>query len=378
MTYSSALFPGRGAARGGADAASTGGLDRIGAAQPGHHLLEIGCGWGGFAEYAAARVRRHGHRRSRSRGAARLRPRRASRRPASPSASRSCCRTTATSRHASTGSPRSRCSRRSASATGRSTSARVRERLTPGRSRGAAGDHHRRPLLRDLPAQTADFIQRHVFPGGMLPSPVGARRADRARRALREIAPFTFGRHYARTLAGWQQRFQASWPRDPRPGLRRALQADLGPTISPTARRASASATPTSARSTLAPRLTPSPPPSCRRTPARLWRPRPAARRAQPAALRLPAGVLRRDRRPRPRDRRHGAAGGPAARRAERSADRRARRSHALALRPPPPLAAARGPAAAGLDLAAVPAAADGLRRLSAALVAASPTSPGR
>jgi cyclopropane-fatty-acyl-phospholipid synthase len=56
-----------------------------------------------------------------------------------------------------------------------------------------------------------DFIQRHVFPGGMLPSPT-ALRAQIERAGLREIAPFTFGRHYARTLAGWQQRFQASWP----------------------------------------------------------------------------------------------------------------------------------------------------------------------
>ena len=56
-----------------------------------------------------------------------------------------------------------------------------------------------------------DFIQRHVFPGGMLPSP-GVLRAQIERAGLREIAPYSFGRHYARTLAGWQQRFQATWP----------------------------------------------------------------------------------------------------------------------------------------------------------------------
>ena len=56
-----------------------------------------------------------------------------------------------------------------------------------------------------------DFIQRHVFPGGMLPSP-SVLQAQIERAGLREIAPFSFGRHYAHTLAGWQQRFQATWP----------------------------------------------------------------------------------------------------------------------------------------------------------------------
>jgi cyclopropane-fatty-acyl-phospholipid synthase len=59
--------------------------------------------------------------------------------------------------------------------------------------------------------RSVDFIQRHIFPGGMLPSP-GVLRAQIERAGLRETAPFTFGRHYAHTLAGWQQRFQATWP----------------------------------------------------------------------------------------------------------------------------------------------------------------------
>jgi cyclopropane-fatty-acyl-phospholipid synthase len=51
-----------------------------------------------------------------------------------------------------------------------------------------------------------DFIQRHVFPGGMLPSPLAFERsAARAGLALREA--FSFGADYARTLAAWYGRF---------------------------------------------------------------------------------------------------------------------------------------------------------------------------
>ncbi len=56
-----------------------------------------------------------------------------------------------------------------------------------------------------------DFIQRHVFPGGMLPSPSMIRRAsERAGLKLTEGPRFALS--YARTLALWQQRFQAAWP----------------------------------------------------------------------------------------------------------------------------------------------------------------------
>jgi cyclopropane-fatty-acyl-phospholipid synthase len=55
-----------------------------------------------------------------------------------------------------------------------------------------------------------DFIQRYIFPGGMLPSPgVLAREIAKAGLAL-ERQDF-FGPHYARTLSLWQQRFQAAW-----------------------------------------------------------------------------------------------------------------------------------------------------------------------
>ncbi len=58
----------------------------------------------------------------------------------------------------------------------------------------------------------ADFIQRHIFPGGMLPSdPVMREQIATAGLHLDDVR--TFGASYARTLADWQTRFQHAWPR---------------------------------------------------------------------------------------------------------------------------------------------------------------------
>ena len=54
-----------------------------------------------------------------------------------------------------------------------------------------------------------DFIQRYIFPGGMLPSPAAFARQARAA-GLRLDGDFAFGRDYARTLAIWHQRFLAN------------------------------------------------------------------------------------------------------------------------------------------------------------------------
>lgn len=56
-----------------------------------------------------------------------------------------------------------------------------------------------------------DFIQRYVFPGGMLPT--RAMMIEHARRAgLMPVAETAFGESYARTLAEWRRRFLAAWP----------------------------------------------------------------------------------------------------------------------------------------------------------------------
>ncbi|MDE2370710.1 MAG: class I SAM-dependent methyltransferase [Burkholderiales bacterium] len=56
-----------------------------------------------------------------------------------------------------------------------------------------------------------DFIQRHVFPGGMLPTVSAIR--DQARRCgLEMVEALPFGASYAATLAEWRRRFIAAWP----------------------------------------------------------------------------------------------------------------------------------------------------------------------
>lgn len=56
-----------------------------------------------------------------------------------------------------------------------------------------------------------DFIQRHVFPGGMLPSLAALRRQTKEA-GLEWRGDSGFAAHYALTLAEWRHRFEAVWP----------------------------------------------------------------------------------------------------------------------------------------------------------------------
>ncbi len=56
-----------------------------------------------------------------------------------------------------------------------------------------------------------DFIQQYIFPGGMLPSR-SAFRAQAAKAGLKVSDEFAFGRDYARTLAEWRSSFEQRWP----------------------------------------------------------------------------------------------------------------------------------------------------------------------
>jgi cyclopropane-fatty-acyl-phospholipid synthase len=57
----------------------------------------------------------------------------------------------------------------------------------------------------------ADFIQRYIFPGGMLPTRRHLHDLP-ARHGLRVDGEDLFGLDYARTLAEWRRHFLAAWP----------------------------------------------------------------------------------------------------------------------------------------------------------------------
>jgi cyclopropane-fatty-acyl-phospholipid synthase len=87
----------------------------------------------------------------------------------------------------------------------------LQDRLLPG---GLAGLQTITIEDRLFPAYkaSADFIQRHIFPGGMLPSPSRLRQ-EVAKAGLSWRDEHWFGIDYAETLARWNARFQDVWPR---------------------------------------------------------------------------------------------------------------------------------------------------------------------
>lgn len=56
-----------------------------------------------------------------------------------------------------------------------------------------------------------DFIQRYIFPGGMLPTPEILRRLGSIH-GLSHLKERVFPQDYARTLAEWRHRFWSTWP----------------------------------------------------------------------------------------------------------------------------------------------------------------------
>jgi cyclopropane-fatty-acyl-phospholipid synthase len=87
---------------------------------------------------------------------------------------------------------------------------KIREVLTPGGQAGLQIITIRDELF-DHYRTHADFIQKYVFPGGMLGSENRLREeTDRAGLQWRGIT--RFGQDYADTLATWGERFQQAWP----------------------------------------------------------------------------------------------------------------------------------------------------------------------
>jgi len=208
MTYSSALFE---TGQEPLERAQTAKykllVDRMGA-QPGEHVLEIGCGWGGFAEYAA-----------RERGL------------------RVTCLTISKEQYAyavdriaraglsdrvtfklqdyrdETGTYDGIASIEMFEAVGEkywpTYFNTLRERLKPGRN-ATLQIITVQDARFELYRKSVDFIQKYIFPGGMLPSPT-ALRHEVERAGLRVLGSVEFGDSYSQTLRRWHDTFNDRW-----------------------------------------------------------------------------------------------------------------------------------------------------------------------
>ena len=173
-----------------------------------HHVLEIGCGWGGFAEFAAKEV-----------GA------RVTGVTISPAQFEFARRRMFEKGLAEKADIRLVDYRDVTGAFDRVASiemfeavgerywpayfAKIHEVLKSGGRAGLQIITIRDDLFASYRAQV-DFIQRYIFPGGMLPSQ--ARLKQEAARAGLDWQEATgFGQDYARTLSEWADRFQQAW-----------------------------------------------------------------------------------------------------------------------------------------------------------------------
>lgn len=208
MTYSSAIFVGEAETLATAQRrkyASV--LDRIGAG-PDQHLLEIGCGWGGFAEFAAAErgARVTGLTISRAQhDFARQRIQKAGLAERVEIVMRDY--------RDERGSYDGIASIEMFEAVGEkywpAYFDTLRARLKPG-AQATIQVITVPDALFPTYRRTVDFIQKYIFPGGMLPSP-GALRAQIERAGLGLVGSVEFGESYSETLRRWHRSFNARW-----------------------------------------------------------------------------------------------------------------------------------------------------------------------
>ena len=208
MTYSSALFETGQEDLAAAQIAKYRSIvDRMGVA-PGDHVLEIGCGWGGFAEYAAG-----------TRG---LRVTCLTLSPAQLAFARDRLSRAGLSDRVEvrlrdyrdeTGTYDGIASIEMFEAVGQrfwpAYFDTLRDRLRPGRR--AALQIITVPDARWATySRQVDFIQKHIFPGGMLPAP-GKLGEQLARAGLEDAGSITLARDYSITLRRWHARFNDRW-----------------------------------------------------------------------------------------------------------------------------------------------------------------------
>ena len=208
MTYSSALFETGQESMERAQIAKYAQLvDQMGA-KPGDHVLEIGCGWGGFAEYAAKErglrvtaltISREQFEYARDRIAA--------------AGLSDMVELKLQDYRDETGTYDGIASIEMFEAVGEKYWPvyfnTVRERLKPGANATlqiiTVQDKRWEVYRRGV-----DFVQKHIFPGGMLPSPM-ALRSEVERAGLKIARSVEFGESYSQTLRRWHDTFNARW-----------------------------------------------------------------------------------------------------------------------------------------------------------------------
>jgi cyclopropane-fatty-acyl-phospholipid synthase len=176
--------------------------------EPAHHVLEIGCGWGGFAEFAAREIGARVTGITISRAQFEAARRRMFERGLAERAE---------IRLVDYRDVEGRFDRIASiemfEAVGErywpAYFAKIAQALKDGGRAGLQIITIKDELFRDYRTQV-DFIQKYVFPGGMLPSE--ARLREEVRRArLAWQGASRFGAHYAHTLGQWAERFQRAW-----------------------------------------------------------------------------------------------------------------------------------------------------------------------
>jgi cyclopropane-fatty-acyl-phospholipid synthase len=208
MTYSSAKFgSGQESLEKAQIAKYASMVDQMGA-QPGDHVLEIGCGWGGFAEYAAGErgLRITGLTISQEQhdyAVARIAKAGLSDR----------VEIKMQDYRDERGTYDGIASIEMFEAVGEKYwpvyFETLRDRLKPGKNATlqiiTVADRRWKVYKRGV-----DFIQRYIFPGGMLPSP-SVLRAEVEKAGLRVAQSVEFGESYSQTLRRWHETFNAQW-----------------------------------------------------------------------------------------------------------------------------------------------------------------------
>ncbi len=209
MTYSSALFDQGSNDLTAAQMRKYESLAQQIALAPEHHVLKIGCGWGGFAEYAAKTVG------ARVTGLT-ISPAQfdyARRRMFEAGLAEKVTIKLQDYRD-ETGRYDRIASIEMIEAVGEKFwpdyFRQIRDRLAPGGVAGIQAITIQERFFVHYRCEI-DYIRRYIFPGGMLPSPTVLRGLGE-HFGIPLVAEKVFGEDYARTLAAWRERFRAAWP----------------------------------------------------------------------------------------------------------------------------------------------------------------------